>query len=298
MIKLLLPLSLLLASIVCNAQPHTASASTRDASQAPQRTERTQEADSTEVTVLKQQLSTMREYHGSLLDTVYWALAGIITLVVLLSGFGWWSNFKVYEQDKARLKEELQTLLRSAEADLALRIEEALGAMERSMEGRLEDHTARVQPVLAELRISIDQERVIRERAIAEAKESVEKLGYAQDKSVKLISLAEANLRHVEEHVWLLKDVPDNILITQAQGLAAAALADASGEVESILYRMKEALELHYVKGNNRLDRLMQSHLENVLAKVKDDQQVLLTEIRRTISQVAAEESKPAESDA
>lgn len=57
--------------------------------------------------VLEAQLQITRDYHSSLLDTVYWALAGVFVVVGLLLGFGWFANFRIYERDKDILRKEL-----------------------------------------------------------------------------------------------------------------------------------------------------------------------------------------------
>ena len=61
-----------------------------------------------QVELLKAQLEVTRNYHSSLLDTVYWALGTVVVMVTLLVGFGWFANFRVYERDKDVLRRELE----------------------------------------------------------------------------------------------------------------------------------------------------------------------------------------------
>ena len=62
--------------------------------------------------MLEAQLKVMREYDARLLHTVYWSLTTVATLTLVLVGFGWFVNFRVYERDKASLLHELNVLVR------------------------------------------------------------------------------------------------------------------------------------------------------------------------------------------
>jgi hypothetical protein len=64
-----------------------------------------------EVIVLRAQLEVMRQYDQSLLSTVYWSLSVIVALVILLAGYGWYTNFRVYERDKNAMQQDLQGYL-------------------------------------------------------------------------------------------------------------------------------------------------------------------------------------------
>lgn len=66
-----------------------------------------------QIKLLETQIELMKEYQGSLLDTVYWALGGVFLIVGLLLGFGWFSNFRIYERDKETLKADLELVVRS-----------------------------------------------------------------------------------------------------------------------------------------------------------------------------------------
>lgn len=61
------------------------------------------------VKVLQTQLEVTKSFQNNLLQTVYWSLGTLATLAVLLVGFGWYTNFRVYERDKKALSEELHS---------------------------------------------------------------------------------------------------------------------------------------------------------------------------------------------
>lgn len=52
---------------------------------------------------LKAQNALLREYQQHLLSTVYWALGAIFTIAILLSGFSWYANFRIFDREKNEL---------------------------------------------------------------------------------------------------------------------------------------------------------------------------------------------------
>lgn len=62
-----------------------------------------------QIKILNEQLNMHREFHASLLSTVHWTLATIVTIGVLLIGYNWFSNFKTYERDKESFKSEMRS---------------------------------------------------------------------------------------------------------------------------------------------------------------------------------------------
>lgn len=93
-----------------------------------------------ELKVLKMQVATMKEYHSSLLDTVYWALGTVATVAALLVGFGWFANFKFHESEKQRLKEELEGRLERAQALVDTRLSSSEVEVIKSIDSRLDSH--------------------------------------------------------------------------------------------------------------------------------------------------------------
>jgi len=76
---------------------------------------------------LRAQLETMRSYDNRLISTVYYALAALGGVALLLVGFGWWTNFKLYERERdalqhalrAQVKDEIEKARKATEASLA-----------------------------------------------------------------------------------------------------------------------------------------------------------------------------------
>lgn len=60
---------------------------------------------------LRAQLDVMRKYDEMLLSTVYWSLGTIALIAVLLTGYSWYTNYRVYERDREFLRAEMRSLL-------------------------------------------------------------------------------------------------------------------------------------------------------------------------------------------
>jgi len=60
---------------------------------------------------LNNQLEELRRFNNSLLSTVHWSLGISVSIVVLLIGFSWYTNFKSFEEDKEKLIEDFNNLI-------------------------------------------------------------------------------------------------------------------------------------------------------------------------------------------
>jgi len=206
--------------------------------------------DDPEVISIQAQNKIIKEYHSSLLDTVYWALAGVATMALLLAGFGWFTNFKFYEADKQRLKEEFLSRNNEFEAKLMGHVTTAQSATLREIELKLEAFMDRLGTNSVELRAEIAKITSTIEARITELDKSQKRHEEDNLEIVKNIASCEADLREVEENIWDIKKVPSNILITQSQGLRAAVKADNRFQVKNILNRMTETIETAFLSKN------------------------------------------------
>jgi hypothetical protein len=75
--------------------------------------ESNQPTASDEVIILRAQLETMRQYDQRLLETVYWSLASIGAIVLLIVGLGWYTNFRLYKREISDIKRDVQIALRA-----------------------------------------------------------------------------------------------------------------------------------------------------------------------------------------
>lgn len=95
-----------------------------------------------QVKLLEAQLQVTRDYQGSLLDTVYWALSGVFIVASLLLGFGWLVNFKIYERDKEALKAELENIARAKGAELDESIAKKMTSINANIDKQIKESIA------------------------------------------------------------------------------------------------------------------------------------------------------------
>jgi hypothetical protein len=97
--------------------------------------------DST-VVALRAQNAIIREYQQDLLTTVYWSLGGLGVIAGLLLGFGWFANFRIYERDKAALRQDILGVLREEVAKEHTMIAAALSKSDEHLRSRLDEISA------------------------------------------------------------------------------------------------------------------------------------------------------------
>jgi hypothetical protein len=107
----------MVTEVTLNAQP-----SNSQATPTPTLQRNDEAMNKEEVIALRAQLETMRQYDQRLLETVYWSLGGMFTVVIVIVGVGWYTNFRLYERDKSALR---QDLLLSIKDDTRKEIESA-----------------------------------------------------------------------------------------------------------------------------------------------------------------------------
>lgn len=116
---------------------------------------------------LREQLDQMRHSDDRLLATVHWALGVVDFLAVLLAGFSWYTNFRVYERDKNSLKDELRVFVRqelekgSHESRTELRqiqdaIDETLKTSGKEFQARLDASQQASQKYAKEIKESLE----------------------------------------------------------------------------------------------------------------------------------------------
>lgn len=236
----------------------------------------------------------MKEYHSSLLDTVYWALGTVATVTTLLVGFGWFANFKFHEAEKQRLKEDLEIRLKEATATLDARLSVNQAEMSKLIDSRLDAFLTRVARDIDLAREEASRATENNRDELKQLKVSVEALRESERQNAKRDSELEATLRVVEEHVWDLKGIPTNTLLTQAQGLKSAMDADSRHHITSVLDRMRSTITDSILPKKMSLPKSAIEWINLVLAKAETTEPILATELRELVKQIVvrSEEQK------
>lgn len=219
---------------------------------------------------LKGELKAIREYHSSLLDTVYWSLGIVFALVLVIIGSSWYTNFRLYEADKARLLEEVER-----------RIAEANNRTIRDLQllsNNLSDKADRDLLAL-ESRLTIDIERVRSDSKDANLKISadIKDLREAFEIIFKFPDIIKGQLNRVSLHtqlnterIWELKGSPVKVLLSQFLAFDAAVRAHDHESIKAVLERMKENLRQSVLPSGKKVPSNVLDILKESLALARE----------------------------
>ncbi len=98
--------------------------------------QKNQDIDSTKI-ALENQIKIMKDYNDSILSTVYWSLGICLAIGILLVGYGWFVNFRIYERDKNILKQEIKNYIKIQFLEIQNKINEDLKTKEKIIEDNL-----------------------------------------------------------------------------------------------------------------------------------------------------------------
>lgn len=199
--------------------------------------------DAEQIALLREQVKSGKEYQNSLLNVVCWSLSGTLAIALLLAGFGWWSNFKIYEADKKRLSEDFEAKLIKLKSDLEVRKLEHRSELEKSMDEKNAQNFERVQQEAQALRAEIPSLRSEFLDRLALVEEPIKDLSKTSAQIEKSVYNLEASLRDVEENIWEMQGLWGNVLLTQGQRVRAASKAGNKYQVEGALRDMVETIE-------------------------------------------------------
>ena len=189
------------------------------------------------------ELNLIKEYHSSLLTTVYWSLASLISIAVLMVGFGWWSNFRMHEKDKDRLKEEIKKNIDEMESRVDVNLSDNRTEYLKLLDQRLENLADRFSNDFTKLNSNVSENATEMKKNTRELNKFMSKTNVTLDQHSKDIITSECELREVEEKVWEVKGVFVNVLVTQSQGIVSAVENDDEYRINGTLARMAETLE-------------------------------------------------------
>jgi hypothetical protein len=246
-----------------------------------------------ELKVLQTQNATMKEYHSSLLDTVYWTLATVATIAVLLVGFGWFTNFKFHDAEKQRLKEELDARLKEATTTLEVKFGSHKDDIAKLIDSRLDAFFTRITRDIDIARAEATRYEKENDDAIVQLRAVVQTLQEDQKKNLIADNNIEASLRLVEEKIWDLKGIPFNILLTQSQGLKAAIKAENRTYIVSTLERMQLTIKT-IISSNKEIGKNTLDLIELALSEAEVTEPIAVSNVRELLKQIPVKDEQPA----
>lgn len=256
------------------------------------------DTNATELATLRAQNHLIKEYQAALLDTVYWALTGVVTMAVLLTGFTGFINFKFYESDKARLKEELSRMV----TDHAAQMQAEFAVQERRMLGtvadrgndltvaisqKIESATDRISRETLQIRDELAETKKDFSLKIMKLNERLQVVTEADEEQTNVADTLEANMREIEELIWELKGNHLAMLITQSQTLDAAIRANSEYQVKNALERMKKTIENRFLPPSaTKLTKATYSVIMPSIKNAVKSNAVLAVEVEELLSKV------------
>ncbi|MCF5701367.1 hypothetical protein [Pseudomonas syringae] len=244
-----------------------------------------------ELELLKQQNKLIKEFQSQQQTTVYWALGGVFGLVMILVGASFLTNFRFYEQDKERLKVELDTKLENFGAALSVQMLD----YRREADQSVERNSQRVQDIvlgqLSEMRTSLDTIRMEISNDFKGVTEKLLKVDSELFAIHRSLSDAELELRKVELEVWDAKDIPDNMMVTLIQALTAAARASDKTGVTMVYRKMIKILNEKYHNSGLEMGVEVSNYIKRSLDLGAEFDPVGLAEVKKSLSAVSIEKA-------
>ncbi|MEE1889520.1 hypothetical protein [Pseudomonas carassii] len=241
-----------------------------------------------ELLLIKEQNKMFKDFQSSQQSTVYWALSGIMSFVIILTGLSIFTNFKFYAQDKERLKKDLDSRLSEYRAELNLRTEEYLRESDRISEARNQNLQDRILNQISETRQFMND---IRAELTTEIKNSNTTTLDLEKLTRQRIAFVESTIRDVEVLVWDLRGIPSNMIVTHSQAVSAAIESGSKERVSHMLSQLIRTLEKKYIIPNEPIQSDTLKWLDDCLTKAFEIDPENVEKTRESISRVTVSQS-------
>lgn len=252
----------------------------------------------TKLAELEYKTKMMAEFHSSILDTVYWALGLTATVCVLLIGYGWVTNFKMRDEDKKAISDEMSENIQN----ISLVVDGKLDASKLEVYKAVDSKYTQQRDEIFKYMEEVKQEAVKSFAGI----QAVSSLINEQDKKVveiaanlgerfvlldKKISTLEYSLRAVEVKLWDTRGVPGNVVLTLAQSISASIDADHEPFMNLSISEIKEAITDNFIRKNETLLASTVQIIKNTIKPLEKKRPVEYSEIISLIDQIKLSDS-------
>lgn len=164
-----------------------------------------------EIDVLKERLDGVNQSNDKILQVVYWSLGTCVTIAILLVGYGWFSNFRMYERDRNSLERELKSLT-----------QERTDAIEVSLRNTIQNSEKNLKDLVgSEIKKATSSQLSSLRSEIKDVLSLVNDLRI--DEKIK------------ERSSWIAKDLPRNALSASVEALEMAIEQDDDYQLGDVL---------------------------------------------------------------
>jgi hypothetical protein len=185
--------------------------------------------DSTEIAILKAQLQTMQTSDQRLLTSVYWSLGIVGGVALLLVGYSWFTNMRIYERDKAALTQDLEGQLESKFSSLKSAFETKQAELNKAILESATTPLAKLEKQMAEQMASLK----------ANINTRCEQTG----SSLHALDLrVEYDREQAEAYYWEFRQVPGNEIDRYESMLTYAIAMGAENKIARCLARIEKLM--------------------------------------------------------
>jgi hypothetical protein len=200
---------------------------------------------SLEIAVLKEQNKIISSYQDRILNTVYFALSSLIGAAFLLASFGWWTNSRKITDEIERLRAETNQKVAEHQSNMMLQLSESRREFETFTIGLGDKLDKKMNDGFLNFNEKISNIETISTERNNKYEEDIKGINKSLTINAKSISDTNYELRLAEENIWEIKNIPINVLVTQAQGLSHALETEDKKSISRVLERMEKFI------GNN-----------------------------------------------
>jgi len=220
-----------------------------------------------QVAQLQIELAIVRQYSGQFLSTVYWALGVVAALAVLLVGFGWFSNFRLFEREKLSMRLDL-------ESGLASQAREAIQQLERRFESLRKLLTDSTTEDIGRSEARIMDSEKSQARSLGT---QVERLGNSM-KSVQY------DIDEMEHNRWMAEKVYPNAIRKAVEMVALGVSLQSDFRISRALDFVLAGLRMLNQEKRTRLDAKDTSDLQKTLDSIHEGYSLVIDSIRGQIA--------------
>ncbi|MFJ2447288.1 hypothetical protein [Pseudomonas sp. NPDC087626] len=233
----------------------------------------------TELKILKEKNVLIADFQSSLISIVIWSLSAVVSVVILLVGASLFTNFKMHEKDIQRIQQDYDAKIKIFRSDfdaiLAKANQEMASAQEtRSQQdlNRMLDQASQVRSLFETVRASLEE----RLDQLQTEKTNLETKFNSLDRNQATLR---TDLFKNETHIWKIKKIPSNILLTAMQGIEAALACKDNWRTEDFISQAKDVITSAFIEPKITLDAKILELIEPKLvtlenARPKDAQEI------------------------
>lgn len=221
-----------------------------------------------EIIALREQNKLLREFQSSTLNTIYWALSAILTMAGALAIHNWWTNRKMYEADKEKLRAEVSSRLSSSEANGHLRIEENKVELIKIIESRIDSLSNRITTEFEGVRGSVEAIRQEVDAKNESLRSSLNQLDGAVQANRSSVNDVMWNLRTFESRYWESRGVFSNVLLSHIQAMKAAFENKNPGIIKYSLEQFVSVLKGRIVPSGEEIIEYTYEELKKIIPAI------------------------------